>query len=312
MTNAEIENRLRLLVAQERKVTGEILKLICDAEKRQIYLERGYGSLLDWLVRSFGYSQAAAYRRIHAAELLEAVPEVSHALVQGKVTLSTLSELQSASNREKKQSGHDPSEDKKRKVLAKIENKSYYEAQKVIAEAFPFAIKKKETLRAVNAEELRLSIVLSEQETKNLKRAREILSHSHPLATWAEVIDHVIVDFLERKDPLRKMTHGFTEAVNGCVIPINLRRTILQRSGGQCEFTDPLDRRRCESRYQIEIDHIHPKALGGSNRPENLRALCRAHNAFEAKRILGSPQPHLPTFQPDSIALIALHAEKSI
>jgi hypothetical protein len=37
----------------------------------------------------------------------------------------------------------------------------------------------------------------------------------------------------------------------------------------------------------LEFDHIQPLALGGTTTPENLRLLCRAHNQFEAERVLG-------------------------
>lgn len=83
------------------------------------------------------------------------------------------------------------------------------------------------------------------------------------------------------------MTHPMTGPVNHCVIPENTRRLILQRANGQCEFLDDSTQNRCQSRHQIEIDHIVPKSLGGENQPENLRALCRAHNLYEAERLLG-------------------------
>jgi len=38
----------------------------------------------------------------------------------------------------------------------------------------------------------------------------------------------------------------------------------------------------------LEYDHIRPLSLGGrSDDPANVRLLCRAHNALEARRILG-------------------------
>jgi len=47
------------------------------------------------------------------------------------------------------------------------------------------------------------------------------------------------------------------------------------------------DGHRCESTRRLEIDHIQPVALGGETKPENLRLLCRAHNQYEAERLLG-------------------------
>jgi hypothetical protein len=60
------------------------------------------------------------------------------------------------------------------------------------------------------------------------------------------------------------------------------------RAEGKCQFVDLETGKRCGSRYFLEIDHsIKPVALGGSNDLENLRLLCRGHNAREAVKIFG-------------------------
>ena len=47
-------------------------------------------------------------------------------------------------------------------------------------------------------------------------------------------------------------------------------KSIFKRARGKCEL--------CGNDYDLEIDHIHPKALGGSNAPVNMRLLCRRCN----------------------------------
>jgi hypothetical protein len=37
----------------------------------------------------------------------------------------------------------------------------------------------------------------------------------------------------------------------------------------------------------LELDHVVPKALGGSSEPENLRVRCRAHNQLWAEQVFG-------------------------
>jgi 5-methylcytosine-specific restriction endonuclease McrA len=46
--------------------------------------------------------------------------------------------------------------------------------------------------------------------------------------------------------------------------------------------------KRCNSTWDLEIDHIVPYAGGGDNSPENLRLLCRKHNMHQAERIYGT------------------------
>ncbi|MCA9728578.1 MAG: HNH endonuclease, partial [Candidatus Eisenbacteria bacterium] len=53
----------------------------------------------------------------------------------------------------------------------------------------------------------------------------------------------------------------------------------------QCTYVGPEG--RCPERRGLEIDHRDPVARGGSNEPENLRVLCRAHNRLMAERAFG-------------------------
>ena len=62
-------------------------------------------------------------------------------------------------------------------------------------------------------------------------------------------------------------------------IPQKLRRKILNRDRG-CTHKTLGTERACGSRWQLEIDHIHPIWAGGGNEESNLRSLCRAHNQY--------------------------------
>ena len=287
MTNQEIENRLHELTRQERKITSEILGLIREGEKRKLYLARGYSSSFDWLVKEFGYSQSAAYRRIQAARLVEQIPEAKSKIENGLLNLSLVVQVQKAIAKEEKRTGSKVEPETKRELLVRIENNTMEGAQRIIKEHFPDISHGQDSIRRINALESRLSAVISDVCLQNLRRTREILSHSIPQASWGELISAALEVFLTVKDPLKKLTHPMSVTLNHRVITPALRAQILQRARGQCEFHDEKSQRRCESRYQIEVDHIKPRALGGGHETTNLRALCRAHNQFEAERILG-------------------------
>lgn len=287
MTDEQLEIKLHQLVRTERRITREILGLIQEAEKRRFYVKKGYPSSYDWLIKVFGYSQTAAHRRIQSARLYRDFPEVGEKMETGGFNLSTACLIQSSFAREEKRSGKAVSHDTRKSLLEKAENKTLEEIQKLVANAFPGLNSRVEIFRGIGGEESRLSIVLEEKTATNLKRIKELLSHSLPGSSWSEVIGVIAEEYLHRKDPLRKMTHPVSDSETGCVIPENTRRIVLQRAMGQCEFIDTQSGRRCSSRHQIELDHIHPKALGGTNEPANLRALCKPHNLYEAERVFG-------------------------
>lgn len=69
-------------------------------------------------------------------------------------------------------------------------------------------------------------------------------------------------------------------------IPAAIRREVWARDGGQCAWRGS-DGRRCESRWQLELDHLVPVALGGMTSAANLRLACRAHNTVHAEQVFG-------------------------
>jgi hypothetical protein len=69
-------------------------------------------------------------------------------------------------------------------------------------------------------------------------------------------------------------------------VPAATRRAVWERDVGRCTFADSSGRRCCE-RAGLEIHHEDAYALGGASTVENLRLLCRAHNALLAERDFG-------------------------
>ncbi len=294
MTNQELENRLTILVGEERALTEEILTLIREAHRRRLYLERGFPSVYEWLVRGYGYSHGAAYRRIQAARILESVPEVREKLASGAVNLTTLAQLQSAITREEKRSGAPVAQETKQALAASIEGRSAQETEQIIRTEFPELKAGNESLRPVDKENSRLTLILEKEAVEALKRVKELLSHSHPNASYAELIKRLALDFVQRKDPLVKKKPATerkqSAADKRCskTVPAATRRAVLQRAEGKCEYKDPLTGRICASRVRVEIEHRQPRALGGTHDPGNLLCYCKSHNLLAAEQAFGA------------------------
>jgi hypothetical protein len=70
-------------------------------------------------------------------------------------------------------------------------------------------------------------------------------------------------------------------------IPRAVVRAVHQRDAGQCTFVS-VDGKRCSERGFLELHHHYqPYARGGEATVENLRLVCRAHNALFAERDFG-------------------------
>ncbi len=67
----------------------------------------------------------------------------------------------------------------------------------------------------------------------------------------------------------------------------SIKRAALKRDQYRCTFKDLITGKICGCKYGLELDHIHPVALGGKSTLDNLRVRCRAHNLLEAERVFG-------------------------
>jgi len=131
---------------------------------------------------------------------------------------------------------------------------------------------------------------LSQDMHARLMRAREMLSHSLPSGDPMEVLDRALTVLLSH---LEKRRYGSSEqsrrprmSTRARHIPTEVRRRVSERDGNRCTFTNASGERCHETRF-LEFDHVRPLALGGATEPGNLRLLCRAHNRYEAERVLG-------------------------
>jgi hypothetical protein len=70
-------------------------------------------------------------------------------------------------------------------------------------------------------------------------------------------------------------------------LSIHKRRAIFHIAASQCTYISPITNRRCQSRHQLQIEHIHPIAKRGSDDLSNLTLLCKSHNLYRAIQEFG-------------------------
>ncbi|MGZ3783601.1 MAG: HNH endonuclease [Bdellovibrio sp.] len=87
-------------------------------------------------------------------------------------------------------------------------------------------------------------------------------------------------------DSFQTTTDGSKHCVRSRYITQETKRRVYARSMGQCEFVG-VDGHRCESRHQLEFDHLTPWSHGGTNAENNIQILCKIHNLFRVKETHG-------------------------
>lgn len=73
--------------------------------------------------------------------------------------------------------------------------------------------------------------------------------------------------------PVQKLEQNARKRVP---IRAGIKRAVWEKAQAQCQIV--ANNKRCTSLYQLEIDHITPIVLGGTNEESNLRLVCRTHN----------------------------------
>jgi hypothetical protein len=135
----------------------------------------------------------------------------------------------------------------------------------------------------------------SAQTREKLRLAQDLLRHAIPSGDLAEVIDRALTvllrDLARKKFAATERPRASRGTAPGSRdIAAKVRRVVWPRDQGTCAFISK-NGRRCNERAFIEFDHIHPYGARGEGTTENIRLLCRAHNAYESERFYGHGRP---------------------
>ncbi len=283
ISDSELLVRVQALVAEEASATARVIECLEEIERRRLYLEKGYSSLLVFAVEFLGYSEPAALRRISAMRIVRDVPSLKPAVESGALSLTTLTQAQ----RFFRMGSYTPEE--KKSLVLELKDLTTREVERALTVKNPeFA--RKEILKPVNATLTEVRFLAEEELISDLKRIQELWG----LRTLEETLTRMAKLTLQKVEaPIKKIPISNPETrVPGAP----LRRTVFQRDG-KCTYQDRKTGKRCGSSYGLEVDHRQPYAMGGKTEEQNLRLLCRAHHRFvtrEAFPVIRRRAPSAP------------------
>jgi hypothetical protein len=126
---------------------------------------------------------------------------------------------------------------------------------------------------------------------KDRSKPEDQVSLTPPAESHVKLFDKSAEISAETSDdsPASKSTHKHRIPITRSrYIPAAVRRTVHQKSGGQCCYVNAATGRRCGERRNLQIDHVQPYALGGTHEVRNLQVLCRPHNLMRARDTFGA------------------------
>ena len=314
LSNEQLLADLKALLAEGSRITAKIVAYLVEVEDRRLHLEAACSSMFDFCLRKLGLSEGETQRRLTAARLAKRFPVLLEALRSRKIHLSSLVLLRDLFT-----------EDNVTELLEAASGKSKREVELLVArlaprpDVAPSIRRLPETVADAGAsagapEPTRLAPMpapapralfepLSEGRNKvqftasdtlreKLEHACALMGHRNPTGDLPAVVEKA-VDLLIQQ--LEKEKMGMTERPrrtpatnpsNPGYVTRAARRAVMARDGLQCTFVSE-DGERCPARAFLEIDHRHPRALGGTGEASNLRVLCRPHNKHAAEKVFG-------------------------
>jgi 5-methylcytosine-specific restriction endonuclease McrA len=324
-TDQELLSDIATLVGSHRDITAKLVLYLAEIEERRLHLQAGFSSMFEFCVKKLGLGEGEAFRRIVAARLGKRFPAVYSLLASGAVHLSSLELLSKRLTEENHAELLEAASGKsKREVEALLAARFPRPAVPSSIQRLPvpaaapasggsggsrdssstpaFMLEPTESARAhvpasARVEQLsearfRVEFTASGELREKLELCRDLLSHANPSRDLAGVIERAVDSLLVRLEkkrlartkrprPEQAARKGRSRRIANAV-----RRRVFERDGLRCTYVSP-DGRRCEARAFLELDHADPRALGGSDKEENLRVRCRAHNQLWAEQTYG-------------------------
>jgi hypothetical protein len=290
----DLVSQTRMLVRDEARATRQVLLHLMEIERREIHLARGFKSLHEFAVEVLGYSDGSAARRVSAMRLMREIPETAEQLIQGSLTLETMSTLQ------KHFRENNPSQEVRTTLVNQAQNLSKRELEKKLGKPELTAVYlKPELVKKLN--ELKFVFGMTSLERILEKLADQALAQARAKERMKIEKNEVRSD----ESTVSEIAHATARAKPVAVappaelsreqcalrtkrsryVPRPAKRHLIERDQARCMYVDSATQRRCSATQHLEFDHLQPFAMGGNTSVENLRVLCANHNRYRARRM---------------------------
>ena len=261
------------LASDEQRATAALVAALAEFDIRRLYLREGCSSLFVYCTRVLHLSEHAAYTRIRAARTATRFPVIFDQLAEGEITVTNVGILAPVLT-----------EQNHRQLLHDARHRTSKEVQ-LMAVGIDPRPDVPCTITPLGPDRFSMLFTMSRDTYDKLREAQDLLQHvtphGDPDVVFGRALD-ALLPLLERRkygrtQAPRKVSRGLRHSR---YIPLNVRRTVWERDGGQCTFEGPAG--RCTETGLLEFHHIEPFASGGSADARNITLRCRAHNQYEA------------------------------
>lgn len=313
--------RTGAIAARGRRNDAALVAHMAEVDARRLYLREACSSMFAYATERLRLSECQAYERIAAARAARQAPAVLEMLAAGRLTMTTVALLRPHLTREnsgdllaradgksKRQVQILVAEIAPRPDVAPVIRRLPTPAPQVqpdpaaAAEVRPDPVAAPEVppaptpppplvLEPIAPARYKVQFTASAELEGKIRRARALLRHAVPGGDIAEIVDRAMTLLVADLEKKRCAATGRPRKASDVTpgsrhIPASVRREVWKRDGDQCTFVDGAGN-RCSACEGLELHHEVPFARGGPPTVENLKLLCRQHNAYRAELDFG-------------------------
>ena len=291
-----------------KKYEQSVLLIFAEIMHKKLYLDLGYSSMLNYAIDALEFSQSKAYYFISVARDLEKLPETKKAIESGNIGWSQAREITKVATPETEKKWLAEAENSTQKELAVktsrarkqsvnksqpelIKSEPLPEAEQKVSTSLSFSIEQMERFNVL-IEKMRKQGETGSREELLIKALTDSTSQNSPRGENSPSTKIVITHCPDcgkaetssgeiSKNELEK---AYCDAVvnengrNKASIKPSVRQEVMTRDQHICQGQG------CSSKRYLEVHHKVPRAVGGSNRAENLVTLCGACHRLVHKK----------------------------
>ncbi|MFS4457557.1 HNH endonuclease [Bdellovibrio sp. HCB2-146] len=198
MTDNQLIERVEYLVRRERELVECLIWHLQEIQDRKLYIQMGFTSLFECLVKHFKYSEAVAYSRISALKIISAVPEAAEALNSGEVNLTTLSLTQSFIRKQEKETGEKVSPEQKVQYVESIKNKSTQEVKQILATISPVSELPLDKVQYLDQKHVQLQVTIDRTILEKIEKLKSLISHENIDPSYCDLLNIALDAAIEK------------------------------------------------------------------------------------------------------------------
>ena len=290
--------RCQAVAKRAAALDREIARSLLDADRARVCVHLGYGSIIEYGERLFGFAPKSTLERLRVAAALESLPQLDQALAAGRLCYSAARELTRVAVAETEAEWQ-----------SAIAGKAVREIEELVSGHIPGDLPGEAARPEARRHVLRFEVAadvlaLFRQAVSALRQAHGgPLDDEQALAMMARLAlggpgddgrasHQILMTLCEQCGRGQQEARGLLVPVDANVVeraicdaqridangaarqdvPPAVRRAVLRRDHGRCRAPG------CRSATFLDVHHIHARADGGSHTQANLATLCGAHH----------------------------------